>query len=107
MKLLWSRRSRADRRAILRYIARPGLDNIKAAQRWDTCIVARAEKAAQVPTTGHRPPELRNDPRYENILQVWLRTYRIIYRVEASTVVVLRVWEGHQLLSLEDLPPPK
>jgi plasmid stabilization system protein ParE len=106
MTLSWSRRARADRRAISAYNLGPYGDNIYAAIRWDDRRVARAEQAARVPNQGHRPRELRDDPNpsYANVLEVLVKRYRIIYQVLGPQAIkVLRVFEGHRLLFPEDL----
>jgi hypothetical protein len=43
----------------------------------------------------------------EDIREVLLRPYRIVYRVVGSGIEVLTVFEGHRQLPAEELPPRK
>jgi addiction module RelE/StbE family toxin len=81
----------ADLEAIARYITR---DNPKAAATWVDRLVDRAEKAAVAPRVGRVVPEVGNP----EIREVFVRTYRIIYRIEADRILVLTVFEGHRRL---------
>ncbi len=79
----------ADLEEIGLYIAR---DNPLAAERWLDKLVDRAEKAAFQPRSGRVVPEV-GDP---DIREVFLRTYRIIYKIEAERILVLTILEGHR-----------
>jgi toxin ParE1/3/4 len=81
----------ADLEEIGLYIAR---DNPRAAEVWVDRLVDRAEKAAFQPRGGRVVPEV-GDP---DIREVFLRTYRIIYRIEPGRILVLTIIEGHQRL---------
>ncbi|HVH45226.1 MAG TPA: type II toxin-antitoxin system RelE/ParE family toxin [Labilithrix sp.] len=86
----WTERALADLREIDDYIA---ADNPVAAERWVGRLIAKAEAAARHPMTGRIVPEkARIDVR-----EVFLRTYRIVYRVRESGILVLTVFEGHRL----------
>lgn len=89
-RLRWSRRSERDLEEIDAYIA---ADDAVAAERWVERLMERAHKAAWVPFAGRVVPELG----LENVREVLLRTYRIVYRIEGSEVQVLTVFEGHRL----------
>lgn len=91
MKAEFSPAAVADLEAIAHYIAR---DNPKAAAAWVDRLVDRAEKAATLPSSGRVVPEV-GDP---TIREVFVRTYRIIYRIEAQRILVLTVFEGHRRL---------
>jgi toxin ParE1/3/4 len=80
-----------DLQQIADYIAR---DNPVAAEAWVTRLVAAARAAGTNPRAGRVVPE-RRDP---DVREVFLRTYRIIYRVEAKRIVVLTVVEGRRRL---------
>lgn len=89
-RLRWSRRARRELLAIAEYIAR---DDPSAARRWVNRLRERARAAAAVPSSGRRVPELgRNDVR-----EVLVRSYRIVYRVLDDEIHVLTVFEGHRL----------
>jgi toxin ParE1/3/4 len=44
-------------------------------------------------------PELQRP----DIREVFLRTYRIVYRIRANAIDVLTVFEGHRLFEADDL----
>jgi toxin ParE1/3/4 len=97
MKLQWTDRARRDLVAIGRYIAR---DNPAAARRWVERLRTRAQQAATMPMAGRVVPELQRD----DIREVFLRTYRIVYRIREDAIDVLTVFEGHRLFDTTDLP---
>ena len=86
----WTERAVADLRAIDDYI---GADNPAAAERWVGRLIAKAEAAARLPLAGRVVPEKARP----DIREVFLRTYRIVYRVREDGILVLTVLEGHRL----------
>ena len=87
----WSKGASADLKAINRYIAR---DKPLAAKSWVRRIARCADLAAEMPLAGRVVPEFgRRDVR-----EVFLRSYRIMYRVESDGIFVLTVFEGHRLM---------
>ena len=91
MKLRWSDHARRDLLAIGRYMAR---DNPDAARHWIEQLRERARLAAKNPLAGRVVPELGR----EDVREVFLRSYRIVYGVGEDAVDVLTVFEGHRLL---------
>ena len=90
MKLRWTRRARRDLVDIARYIER---DKPEAARRWVARLRQRARTVAELPNSGRRVPEApRGDVR-----EVLVRSYRIVYLIDAETVWILTVFEGHRL----------
>ena len=89
--LEWSPEAVADLEEIASFIAR---DNPIAADAWIEKLIARAETAAHAPRAGRMVPEVGA----RDVREVFLRTYRIIYRVEAHRIVILTVLEGHRRL---------
>jgi addiction module RelE/StbE family toxin len=89
-RLVWTSRAEADLEAIGDYIA---AENPVAAERWVRKLLATARAAADVPLAGRVVPEIRMG----DVREVFLRTYRIVYRVRGDHVVVLTVFEGHRL----------
>jgi plasmid stabilization system protein ParE len=61
-----------------------------------TKLVAAAERAAAVPLAGRRVPELAR----EDVREVLLRSYRIVYRLAEHRIEVLTVFEGHRLFPI-------
>ena len=86
-----SRAALDDLGEISAYIAR---DNPRAADAWVLRLLEQVEKACIQPNGGRVVPEGK-DP---NIREVFLRSYRIIYRIEPESLLVLRVIEGHRRL---------
>lgn len=95
MKLRWTERAANDLLAIGDYIA---ADKPAAARSWVEKLRQRAVKASRMPRTGRVVPEIGRD----DVREVFLRTYRIVYRVVDDGIVVLTVFDGHRLLGKLD-----
>jgi addiction module RelE/StbE family toxin len=93
VKVRWSRRSLRDLREIGAFIRR---DNPPAARRWVHQLQERARKAATMPRSGRVVPELGLD----DVREVFLGNYRIVYRLSEEGIEVLTVFEGHRLLPI-------
>ena len=91
MTFRWTRRAEQQLFEIGRFIAR---DKPGAARRWVERLRRRAAEAAQHPLAGRRVPELER----EDVREVVVRGYRIVYRVTTTAVEVLTVFESHRLL---------
>jgi plasmid stabilization system protein ParE len=75
------------------------------AYKWVEKLQQRAEGIAKAPRAARVVPELERD----EIREVIVGNYRIVFRIESKRVVILTVFEGHQLLknalaSLDDDP---
>ena len=90
-KLVWTERALRDLRDIDAYIA---ADDPAAAERWVGKLLAAAERAARFPYSG---PVVREKGR-DDLRQILVRSYRIVYLVGEKQVSVLTVFEGHHLL---------
>lgn len=90
MRVRWTRRALQDLEAIGDFIAE---DNPAAARRWVARLRTRARKAAPVPQAGRKVPEIERD----DVREVFLGSYRIMYRVYPGVIEVLTVLEGHRL----------
>ncbi len=99
MKLLWTARAQRDLLAIGRYIAR---DNPRTARTWVERLRVRAREVARMPQAGRLVPERAN----EEVREVFLRNYRIVYRIHKNAIHVLTVFEGHRLLPHGVVPNP-
>ncbi|WP_394754222.1 type II toxin-antitoxin system RelE/ParE family toxin [Crenothrix sp.] len=93
MRLRWSKRSINDLIAIQRHIAQ---NNPLMARKWISKIRRRAKSAADMPMAGRVVPEFNQ----KDIREVFLGSYRIVYRVREDDTLILTVFEGHQLLQL-------
>lgn len=96
MKVVWTERAAASLEAIGAYIA---TDDPTAATRWLTRLVKRAELVAALPLAGRVVPEVDRD----DVREVFVRRYRIVYQVRADAVFILTVFEGSRLLRDSDL----
>ncbi|MCZ7680564.1 MAG: type II toxin-antitoxin system RelE/ParE family toxin [Sandaracinaceae bacterium] len=89
--LVWTERALRDLEAIGDYIA---ADDPAAAARWVGKLLKVAERAGKAPLAGRRVPEIGRD----DIRELFLRTYRVVYRVRERRVEVLTIFEGHRLM---------
>ncbi|WP_437759795.1 type II toxin-antitoxin system RelE/ParE family toxin [Sorangium sp. So ce1389] len=87
----WSPEALADLEDICAYIAR---DDPEAAEAWIDRLISKADKASAHPRAGRVVPEIEDS----DIREVFLKSYRIIYRVESERIIVLTVLEGHRRL---------
>ena len=91
MRLLWTERARDDLREIGRYIAH---DKPMAASRWLSRLRLAARQAGDMPMLCRKVPEIGRD----DVREIQLRTYRIVYRILDDQIHVLTVFEGHRRL---------
>jgi toxin ParE1/3/4 len=90
--LVWTDRAVRDLKAIDAYIA---ADDPVAAAHWVDKLLAAGERAARLPHSGHRVREHGRD----DLRQILVRSYRIVYRIHDKQVDILTVFEGHHLLA--------
>ena len=90
MKLFWTETAKQDLLSIKRYIA---IDSPIAAKRWVKRLRERARNTLHTPLAGRAVPELSR----EDIRELIEGNYRIVYQVFADRLVILTVYEGHQL----------
>ena len=96
MKLFWTETAKRNLQSIRRYIS---ADNPTAAKRWVGRLKGRARSALCTPLAGRRVPEFMRD----DIRELIEGNYRIVYQVFEDRLVVLTVFEGHQLFNREKL----
>lgn len=96
MAVMWTERARDDLVAIFRFIAR---DNRKNAEHWIARLVEHAELAATTPRGGRVVPEVG----LGDVREVFLRSYRIIYRIAGDDIRILTVFEGHRRVRMNDI----
>ena len=92
----WTRGAVSDLREIRSFIA---VDDPLAADRWVQRLRDRARLAADHPLGGRVVPEFGRD----EVREVLVRTYRIVYRVLPDEILVLTVFEGSRLLHPSDM----
>jgi toxin ParE1/3/4 len=96
MKLFWTETARQDLQAIRRYIS---ADSPAAAKRWVSRIRERARKALHSPLAGRIVPEFFRD----DIRELIEGNYRIVYQIFEDRLVILTIFEGHQLFPAEKM----
>ena len=96
MRLIWSPLAVEQISEIAGYIAR---DNPIAAEKWVTNIFAMVERLSEFPESGRLVPEMRNIM-FREIIN---GNYHVIYKYENSTVSILTVRHGKQLLPVDEI----
>lgn len=84
----WSIGAMRDLDQIATYIAR---DNPKAAREW----IAKLRQTAQMPLAARIVPEIQRD----DVHEVFLRSYRIVYGVRDGHIFVFTVFGGGKTLT--------
>ncbi len=92
-RVIWSPRALTDVEEIAHYIEK---DSPLYAQAVVTKIVRSTAKLADFPLVGRIVPEL-NQPEFR---EIFVYSYRVIYRVTAETVMVVAVIHGKRLLAV-------
>jgi len=87
----WSRRALQDLEAIAEYIAAdsPAYAGIVVKK-----VVSQTKMLAQFPRSGRKVPEFDND----DIRELIVYAYRIIYRLQENAVVIAAVIHGKRIL---------
>ena len=88
-KIIWSRQARDDLRDIVTFIA---ARNHPVAESFGFRLMAKVDLLEQHPHIGRVVPEGQD----ENVREIILPPYRVIYRVlaEHRVVAIARVWHG-------------
>ncbi len=91
MQVHWTNRATARLRLIHQYIAE---DSPKTALQVVDRVTARSQQLAELPRSGRQVPEYeRND-----IRELLVKPYRIIYKIKSNQIDVLTVMHYRQLL---------
>ena len=88
-KIVWSLQARDDLRDVVAFIA---ADNPAAAESFGYRIISRVDQLTTFPLLGRAVPEADD----EDIRELIVRPYRIVYRVlaEQNAIAIVRVWHG-------------
>jgi toxin ParE1/3/4 len=88
-KIIWSLQARDDLREIVLFIA---ANNPTAAEAFGLRLMTKTDSLANFPQLGRVVPEEHD----ENIREIVLRPYRIIYQVISAKqiVAIARIWHG-------------
>jgi plasmid stabilization system protein ParE len=74
-------------------------DNPRAADKWASGLVSAVSKLKRHPRLGRVVPEIG----LQEYRQIVYGNYRIVYRISASTVVILTVRHFSRLMDLDEL----
>ncbi|NCS90621.1 MAG: type II toxin-antitoxin system RelE/ParE family toxin [Ignavibacteria bacterium] len=96
MKMFWTKEALLRLQDIEEYVSR---DNSIVAIEFVDKLISLAETLIDNPKKGRIVPELS----LENIQELLHKNYRIVYLVKKSSVDILTVFEGHQLLKKEEI----
>ena len=91
MKIIWSETSKADLSNIHDYISE---DSKYYAGNFVLKIVKSVEKIIDFPEIGRVVPEFNT----KNIREIFVKNYRIIYRLENDKIFIVTVIHGSRLL---------
>jgi addiction module RelE/StbE family toxin len=89
MKIVWSKTALAHLTAIYDYIAK---DSPRYALRMVDRLTYRSKQLAKYPESGQLVPEY-SDPTLREVIE---GSYRLIYRIEPSRVIVVSIVHGAQ-----------
>lgn len=90
-RLLWSARAARDLSRLKAYIS---YDKPATAVDFIKKVKSKTERLRKYPLSGRIVPELSR----QDIREILVQNYRIIYRIASKSVLILTVFEGHQLL---------
>jgi len=96
MKMFWTKEALLRLQDIEEYVSR---DNSIVAIEFVDKLISLAETLIDNPGKGRIVPELS----LGNIRELLHKNYRIVYLVKKSSVDILTVFEGHQLLKKEEI----
>jgi plasmid stabilization system protein ParE len=96
VRLAWSDRALARACETARYIA---ADDPAAAVRWVEGLFDSAARLADFPESGRLAPELED----RSVRELVYGAYRVFYRVDAGTVLILTVRHASQLLREDEV----
>ena len=99
MKPQWPPRALQD---VTEYAALIAKDNEPAAYRWVDKVFAQGDMAARFPQSGRVVPELGR----EELRQIIVASHRLIYRVKANGVEIVRVFHTAKMLDEGDATDP-
>ena len=93
-RILWTRQSREDLRAVREFIARDATASAFVRQ-----LRESVERLREFPESGHAVPELGRD----DVREILRGNYRIIYRVAPGRIDILAVYHSSRLLEDTDV----
>ncbi len=98
MRVVWTQETLDKLSDIEDFISQ---DSPQRAAKFVNYLIQRGEGVSKNPRIGRIVPEISNP----NIREVIAKKYRIVYKIQENKIEILTVFEGHKLLSLEELRP--
>ncbi len=95
LKVLWTENAIQDLLGIKAFIAQ---DSIDRAEKWLIALYAAGENLSQFSSRGRIIPEFNQ----ENLRELLIENYRLVYRIKSATVEIITVFEGHRQLNAKD-----
>jgi addiction module RelE/StbE family toxin len=96
LKVLWTENSIQDLLAIKEFIS---LDSTDRAEKWISELYSSGENLATFSQRGRVVPEFNQ----EDIRELLIENYRLVYRIKTTSVEILTVFEGHRRLTKKDI----
>ena len=94
MDVIWTDRAQLRLDEIYAYIAE---DQPQRAKEWVGRLIERGDAVSSQPWAGRKVPEYEED----TIREVFLGDYRVIYEITSTTIYILTVRHGSQLLPFQ------
>lgn len=92
VKIVWTRKAINDLKHIFNFIS---ADSRIYAKQWVDKLVSRVDQLSEFPESGRIIPE-RNDPLFREVVE---GNYRIFYKLQRGSVVILRVHSSYRQIS--------
>ena len=96
LKVLWTENTIEDLLGIKNFIAQ---DSLERAEKWLVELYTAGENLSQLSSRGRIVPELNK----ENLRELLIENYRLVYRIKATMIEIITVFEGHRQLKAKDL----
>lgn len=96
MKVIWSKEALKRLIEIEEFIGR---DSEEKAENFIDYLIERGDSISNNPKIGRVVPEISN----QNIRELIVKKYRIVYRLENNRIEILTVFEGHRLLRVNEI----
>jgi toxin ParE1/3/4 len=96
MKVLWTENAIEDLLAIKDFISQ---DSESRAEAWAATLFNLGESLKSLPTRGRKVPELNQ----ENLRELLIENYRLVYRLNKTSIEIITVFEGHRQIMEKDL----
>ena len=95
-KVYWTETAITDLLSIKVYISEDSPDRAEA---WILELFNSGESLVDLPTRGRIVPEFNQ----ENLRELLIDNYRLVYRIKKTSIEVITVFEGHRKIKAKDL----